>query len=134
MGILSIDLPSESIFPARHHRCVVGLALLATACVLMLAAGRGGDQPQPAALAANSLVHWQDSRHDWLLVADRDAHQLVVYDAATGEPLQRLGRERGLGQVETIAVLGDHLLVQDAAGRPSLLSLPQLQAGTLAAR
>jgi hypothetical protein len=79
-------------------------------------------------------VHWQDGRHDWLLVADRGSHELVVYDATTGAPLQRLGRDDGLGSVDTVAALGNRLLVQDAEGQPTLLGLPSLHAVTLASR
>lgn len=83
----------------------------------------------------NHVVHWQDNDHNWLLVADRDAHALVVYDATTGEPLRRLGTESGLGAVDAISSTGDRLLVSAQHGsKPVLLSLPQLQRMTLAAR
>lgn len=117
----------------RRDRGTVAVLLLAGACLAMLAGGtrdRAGS-PRPV---VNPLVHWQDSRHAWLLVADRGTHELVVYDAATGEPLQRLGHDDGLGSVDTIAALGNRLLVQDAKGQPILLSLPSLRADTLASR
>ena len=107
--------------------------LLVGACLAMLT-GVGRDRAASPRPIVNSLVHWQDGRHDWLLVADRGTHELAVYDATTGAPLQRLGRDDGLGSVDAIAALGDRLLVQDASGQPTLLGLPSLRAGTLALR
>ena len=118
--------------PQRRHVVVAGILLAGIG--VMLLAGRDRDSAATPPLAVNALVHWQDDGHDWLLVADRTAHELVVYDATTGEPLQRLGRDDGLGSVDTIAALGDHLLVQDARGQPTLLSLPDLRAQALASR
>lgn len=117
----------------RRHRGAAIAVLLAGACLLMLA-GRGPDPTVKRQPGANPLVHWHDSRHDWLLVADRAAHELVVYDAKTGAPLQRLGRDEGVGRVENIAPRGDRLLLQDAKGSHTLLSLPSLRADTLASR
>jgi hypothetical protein len=133
MSTLSNTVESSSARYLRRHRGAVAVLLLAGTCLAMLAGGGrdGAASPRPI---VNPLVHWQDSRHDWLLVADRGTHELVVYDATTGEPLQRLGRDDGLGSVDTIAALGDHLLVQDARGQPTLLGLPSLRAGTLALR
>lgn len=82
----------------------------------------------------NPVVHWQDSRHDWLLVADRGTHELVVYDAVSGAPLERLGDDDGLGQVDSIARFGDRLLVRDLQGDTRQLALPGLHATTLARR
>lgn len=117
--------------PRRRHFVAAGILF---AAIGLLLAGRGRDPVATPPLAVNALVHWQDDSHDWLLVADRTAHELVVYDAATGEPLQRLGRDDGLGPVDTIAALGDHLLVQNTKGRPTLLSLPSLRTQALASR
>lgn len=118
--------------PRRRHIVAAGIMLVGIGALLL--AGRDRDPVATPPLAVNALVHWQDDSHDWLLVADRTAHELVVYDAATGEPLQRLGRDDGLGSVDTIAALGDHLLVQNTKGRPTLLSLPSLRAQALASR
>ena len=119
--------------PRRRHVVAAGILL---AGIGLLLAGRDRDRDLVATppLVVNALVHWQDDGHDWLLVADRTAHELVVYDATTGEPLQRLGRDDGVGSVDTIAALGDHLLVQDTRGQPTLLSLPELRAQALASR
>ncbi|MGN6228689.1 MAG: hypothetical protein ACTHNM_14735 [Dyella sp.] len=125
----------DALPPARpRRRHVVAAGILLAGIGALLLAGRDRDPVATPPLAVNALVHWQDDSHDWLLVADRTAHELVVYDAATGEPLQRLGRDDGLGSVDTIAALGDHLLVQNTKGRPTLLSLPSLRAQALASR
>ncbi len=125
----------DALPPARpQRRHVVAAGILLAGIGVMLLAGRDRDPVATPPLAVNALVHWQDDGHDWLLVADRTAHELVVYDATTGEPLQRLGRDDGLGSVDTIAALGDHLLVQDTRGQPTLLSLPDLRAQALASR
>ncbi len=125
----------DALPPARpRRRHVVAAGILLAGIGALLLAGRDRDPVATPPLAVNALVHWQDDSHDWLLVADRTAHELVVYDAATGEPLQRLGRDDGLGSVDTIAALGDHLLVQSTKGRPTLLSLPSLRAQALASR
>lgn len=125
----------DALPPARaQRRHVVAAGILLAGIGALLLAGRDRDPAATPPLAVNALVHWQDDSHDWLLVADRTAHELVVYDAATGEPLQRLGRDDGLGSVDTIAALGDHLLVQNTKGRPTLLSLPSLRAQALASR
>jgi len=125
----------DALPPARpRRRHVVAAGILLAGIGALLLAGRDRDPVATPPLAVNALVHWQDDSHDWLLVADRTAHELVVYDASTGEPLQRLGRDDGLGSVDTIAALGDHLLVQNTKGRPTLLSLPSLRAQALASR
>ena len=125
----------DALPPARpRRRHVVAAGILLAGIGALLLAGRDRDPVATPPLAVNALVHWQDDSHDWLLVADRTAHELVVYDAATGEPLQRLGRDDGLGSVDTIAALGDHLLVQNTKGRPTLLSLPSLRVQALASR
>ena len=133
MSTLSNTVESPPARYLHRHRGAAVALLLVGACLAMLAGG-GRDRAANARPIANSLVHWQDGRHDWLLVADRGTHELVVYDATTGEPLQRLGRDDGLGSVDTVAALGNRLLVQDAKGQPILLSLPSLRADTLASR
>lgn len=132
MSSLASVIDSPSVPFAPRHRGAAAVVVLAGACLLL--AGRAADPKITSQPAANPLVHWHDSHHDWLLVADRAAHELVVYDAATGAPLQRLGSDDGVGRVDSIVPLGDRLLVQDAKGRPTLLSLPDLRAGTLVSR
>lgn len=133
MSTLSNVVESSPARYLRRHRGAMGVLLLVGACLAMLIGGDRDRAANPRPIV-NSLVHWQDGRHDWLLVADRGTHELVVYDATTGAPLQRLGRDDGLGSVDAIAALGDRLLVQDARGQPTLLGLPSLRAGTLALR
>lgn len=74
------------------------------------------------------LVHWQDADHDWLLVVDAETRELVVYDANDGRPLERLGVDDGLPDVQSIVQQGPWLFVM---GRKQstvrLLKLPQLQ-------
>ena len=68
-------------------------------------------------------------------MADPRAHELVVYDATTGEPLKRLGADDGFGEIDAVAPFGDRLLVRTRnAERPTLLHLPDLQPVALAAR
>ena len=133
MSTLSNTVEPSPARYLRRHRGAVAVLLLVSACVAMLT-GVGRDRAASPRPIVNSLVHWQDGRHDWLLVADRGTHELVVYDATTGSPLQRLGSDDGVGRVDSIASFGDRLLLQDAKGRPTLLSLPDLRAGTLASR
>ena len=75
-----------------------------------------------------SLVHWQDAAHDWLLVVDPATRELVVYDAVDGRPLQRLGADDGLPEVQSIARQGSWLQVTGKQHPPVRLRLPQLQA------
>ena len=77
--------------------------------------------------AFNTLIHWRDASRDWLLVADGHADQLIVYNAADGRPLHRLGAERGLHDVDTLAQRDGRLFVVDDHGRLDELKLPQLQ-------
>lgn len=70
-------------------------------------------------------MRWQDAGHDWLLVAEAESGQLVVYDAVDGRPLRRLGP----GAVGDIAALARHdgrLYVVADDGARSELRLPQL--------
>ena len=75
---------------------------------------------------SGSLMHWQDASHDWLLVADDQANQLTVYDAADGRPLRRLGAG-AVGDVATLARRDGRLFVVDDDGTRNELKLPQLQ-------
>lgn len=109
-------------------------AVLAVLAVLWLASVGQPASPSPDDSRVSRLVRWQDARRDWLLVADRSSHELVVYDARTGAPLRRLGADDGLGEVDSIARAGDRLLVQGAEGSVKVLALPSLRAGGLAAR
>ncbi len=110
------------------------LAVVAVLTGLWLASGGPVQAPARDDPKTSRLVHWQDAQRDWLLVADRSSHELVVYDARTGAPLQRLGADDGLGEVDSIARAGDRLLVQGAHGPVKVLTLPDLHAAGLAAR
>ncbi|MBU6248265.1 MAG: hypothetical protein KGN77_10945 [Xanthomonadaceae bacterium] len=122
--------------PARAWR----VTLMPAWAVLTVLAGlwqvsiAPAEVPSRGDVLVNRLVRWHDARHDWLLVADRSSHELVVYDARTGSPLQRLGADDGLGNVDSIARAGDRLLVQGAAGSTNVLTLPDLHAAGLVAR
>lgn len=121
--------------PGRIPRRLNTIVLLAALSAGLLwwcwpAAGRAAAGPpiQP-------IVHWQDAGHDWLLVVDPATRELVVYDATDGRPLERLGADDGLPDVQSIARLGRWLLV---TGRQQpklrLLKLPELQAVAVGGR
>lgn len=81
------------------------------------------------------LVHFRDASHNWLLVVDPDTDEVVVYDAANGRPLQRLGADDGLAGVTSIAREGSRLLVtshQQPAVR--VLNLPDFEPVALSER
>lgn len=106
---------------------VIMLLALLSACLLWWcwpAADRAAEAP-----SIQQLVHWQDADHDWLLVVDPVTRELVVYDATDGRPLERLGADDGLGDVQSIAQQGSWLLVTGRQ-RPEvrLLKLPELRA------
>ena len=124
-----------SSFPGYAGKLMLGL-IAVTGGLMVWSAVR--PEPPVAATARvpfNRLVHWRDQRHDWLLVADPNAHELVVYDATTGEPLRRLGAREGLGDIDALVPFGDRLLIRARdAGQPKLLQLPELLPVALAAR
>jgi len=105
-----------------------GLILLAVLSLGLswswLSAPTGADQADPV----GQLVHFRDAAHDWLLVVDPETRELVVYDASNGRPLERLGADDGLPEVDSIAQSGSLLLVADRQhAEVRLLKLPQLQ-------
>ncbi|KQZ68376.1 hypothetical protein ASD55_15175 [Rhodanobacter sp. Root561] len=105
-----------------------GLILLAALSLGLswswLPASAGADETDPV----GQLVHWRDAAHDWLLVVDPETRELVVYDANNGRPLERLGADDGLPEVDSIAQSGSLLLVTDRQhAEVRLLKLPQLQ-------
>lgn len=119
---------------AWHSTLMPALAVLAVLAGLWLVSAGPSDAPSRGDAQVNRLVRWQDAQRDWLLVADRSSHELVVYDARTGAPLQRLGADDGLGEVDSIARAGDRLLVQGGEGPAKVLTLPDLHAAGLASR
>lgn len=107
------------VTPARSWLPATGML------VVLLAIVTGGfvtHRPVPA----GSVMHWHDASHDWLLAADDQANQLVVYDAGNGRPLRRLG----VSEVGDIAALAQHdgrtFVIADDGSRNEL-RLPQLQ-------
>ncbi|MDE2154704.1 MAG: hypothetical protein KGJ32_02245 [Xanthomonadaceae bacterium] len=81
----------------------------------------------PAKPAFESLVHWRDGSHDWLLVADGKADLLTVYNAADGRPLRRLALAHGFNDARALAQRDGRLFVIGDDGRLGELALPQLQ-------
>ena len=81
----------------------------------------------------DSLATWpaEDGR-TWLLASAKNVHQLVLFDADTGERLRAIGR-RGQGEGEFLRpngvfVLGDLLFVSERDNRRvQMLQLPDLQ-------
>ncbi|WP_053096283.1 hypothetical protein [Frateuria defendens] len=86
---------------------------------------------QDEAVSFRPVVHWRDAGYDWLLVAAADTDEVVVYDAADGRPLRRLGREAGLADVERV-VLRDRGLLVLGRDRPRVVRLPQLEVAVAA--
>jgi len=115
--------------PGRFFRgMAVAALLLALAAALLwwcwpVAGGRAEQS------SVRQLVRWQDAAHDWLLVVDPATSELVVYDGTDGRPLERLGADDGLPDVQAIARRGSWLFV---TGRqhPQVrrLKLPELRA------
>jgi len=117
--------------PMPRSLPVIVLLALLSACLLWWcwpAADRAAEAP-----AIQPLVHWQDADHDWLLVVDPATRELVVYDATDGRPLERLGANDGLPDVQSIVRQGSWLFV---TGRQKvrLLKLPELQAVAASSR
>lgn len=114
--------------PGRRSRGLLGIVLLAVLSASLLwswwpTADRATEQP-----SAPQLVHWQDAGHDWLLVVDPATRELVVYDAVDGRPLERLGADDGLPEVQSIARQGSWLLVTGRQeSRMRRLKLPELR-------
>lgn len=119
--------PRAATWPGRLHHGLLMTAFAGIAVVSLWRDGPARDQPVQS-VSINQLVHWQDAEHDWLLVVDPETRELVVYDAANGRPLERLGADDGLPQVQSIALKGPRLFVtgsRPAAARQ--LSLPTLR-------
>lgn len=106
----------------RIHPWLAAAGMLAGLSVIVLN-GFGLARPTPG---SSSLMRWRDVSHDWLLVADDQANQLTIYDAADGRPLHRLG-STAVGDVATLTQRDGHLFVIDDDGTRSELKLPQLQ-------
>jgi hypothetical protein len=103
---------------------LAGLLVLVLGSVCMTRSQQLSTSGQPA---FNTVVHWHDVSHDWLLVADGPADRLSVYSAVDGRPLGQLHVQRGLRDVDAMAQRDGRLFVIDDDGRQSELELPQLQ-------
>ncbi len=105
--------------------------LLALALAAIVLSGFGlSDYPRVRSGATptlDAMAHWRDQGHNWLLVADGTADQLVVYNAANGRPLRRIKIEQGLQDVDALVQRDGHLFLVDADGKQEALSLPQLR-------
>ncbi len=92
-------------------------------------------ETHPADAQVQPLVHFQDAGHDWLMVVDPATHELVVYDARDGRPLQRLGADDGLSGVTSVSRKGSLLFVTgNRQDNVRVLTLPQFQSVALYAR
>jgi hypothetical protein len=97
----------------------LGMLLVLLAIVI---GGFAEHRPVPA----GSLLRWHDGSHDWLLAANDQANQLIVYDAGNGRPLRRL--EVGeVGDIAALAQQGGRTFVITDDGSRNELRLPQLQ-------
>ncbi|MFC5525073.1 hypothetical protein ACFPPA_04895 [Rhodanobacter ginsengisoli] len=102
----------------------LGLVAIAFAGVALIRAPQSTSAASPS---FNALVHWRDRGHDWLVVADGPADQLVVYNAVDGHPLRRLKVAHGLQDVDALVQRDGQLFVVDDDGELDELRLPQLQ-------
>jgi hypothetical protein len=106
----------------RTHPWLPSAGMLAGLLLIVLG-GFGVAHPQPVSA---SLLRWHDTSHDWVLVADDQDNQLTVYDAASGQPLQRLDA-KAVGDVAALAQRDGRLYVIEDDGTRKELKLPQLQ-------
>jgi hypothetical protein len=109
-----------TILRAHPWLCSVGMLVALLATVLN---GFGLVRPLPR---SGTLMHWRNAGSDLLVVADDDANQLAVYDAADGRLLQRLGPS-AVGNVAALAQRDGRLFVVDDDGTRNELKLPQLK-------
>jgi hypothetical protein len=115
-----------------------GLRWLGMLVLLLLASSvvfpPATDRPA-SAVEIQPLVRFRDASHDWLLVVDPATREVVVYDTDSGRPVQRLGTNRGLSGVTSIARQGSRLLVTSGQ-QPvvRVLNLPEFQPVALSDR
>lgn len=105
------------------------LPLLALAIIILCQPGPDGSSRAGTGMAPafNALAHWREDGHDWLVVADGKADEVVVYDAADGRPLQRLRVKGGLQDRDALVQRDDHLFLVGQNGTLEELRLPQLE-------
>lgn len=129
---IALQYRSHAAWSRRHiprNLRWFGVALLGALSLGLLWSWLSVPAATTAAASPGKLVHWQDASHDWLLVVDPATHELVVYDANDGRPLDRLGTDDGLPAVQSIAQQGSWLFVTGRQhSHTRLLKLPGLQA------
>jgi len=103
------------------------LPLLALVTIILCQLGPDGSSRIGTGPAFNALAHWREDGHDWLVVADGKADEVVVYDAADGRPLQRLRVKGGLQDRDALVQRGGHMFVVRQNGTLEELRLPQLE-------
>ena len=101
--------------------------LPAMALVVLVLAGFGL-QGSPRISAGNqpvfsSLAHWRRAGHDWLVVADGKADEVLIYNAADGRLLKRIQISRGVSEASTLVQRDGHLFVLGDDGRLGELKL-----------
>lgn len=75
----------------------------------------------------NSLAHWRHAGHDWLVVVDGKADEVVIYNAADGRPLKRMRISRGVADAGALVQRDGDLFVMGDDGSLDQLKLsPQL--------
>lgn len=114
------DMKSAAIIPTRAW-------LPALAVVALVLAGFGLQRsPQISAGSQpvfNSLAHWRRAGHDWLVVADGNADEVVIYNAADGRPLKRIRISRGVSDTGALVQRDGDLFVMGDDGKLGKLKL-----------
>jgi len=105
------------------------LPLLAFATIILCQLGPDGSSRAGTGMAPafNALAHWREDGHDWLVVADGKADEVVVYDTVDGRPLQRLKVKGGLQDREALVQRDERLFVVRQNGTLQELRLPRLE-------
>ncbi|MGC1548245.1 MAG: hypothetical protein WA777_06915 [Rhodanobacter sp.] len=113
---------------AGTYRRWCGIGLLALATAWFLVAWWHAPLIPDNNLPTQTFAHWKDASHDWLLLANPTSDELVVYDAANGHPLRRLGAADGLAGIDSIVQQGQWVFIVDRQHPPvRVLKLPQMQ-------
>ncbi len=131
-------IPTWHELLSRHTHSVMATCLLGViGAALWLGKPSSAPLPRvPSSIApapVARLLRWRDARHDWLLVVDPAAGELVIYQTVDGKPLARLGAGQGLAGVREVSRQDDLLWVR-TRDKEQLLRLPDLAPVALAAR